>query len=106
MQAWQEEVSQITLQVDVKIIEFKAMQTIIASLLKAPVSAELVDMARECIDQIDKDLIGLKAGFAKFTTKIKKILKSHKTSASGSGTSHKWVLGACWSIGPQLWKVS
>ena len=51
------------------------MKTTIVSLLEAPISTELVNMARECIDQIDKDLVGLKAGFAKFTTKIKEILK-------------------------------
>ena len=44
---------------------------------------ELIETARECIDQMDKELVGLKASFSKFTTKIKEILKSQKTSASG-----------------------
>ena len=72
-----------------KIIEFKAMQTTVVILLKAPVSAELIDMTRECVDHIDKDLADLKAGFSKFTTEIKEILKKPKTRSSGSGTSHK-----------------
>ena len=72
-----------------KISEFKATQTTIASLLETPVCAELVDMTRECVDPMDKDLARLKADFTKFTMKIKKILKSQKTSASGLGMSHK-----------------
>ena len=72
-----------------KLTEFKAMQTTIVSLLRAPVSADLINMARECVEQMDKDLAGLKASFAKFKTKIKKVVKSQKTSASGSGMSHK-----------------
>ena len=50
VQPWQEEVSEITLQVDEKISEFKGMQTIVVSLLEDLVNVELVDTARECID--------------------------------------------------------
>ena len=80
VQPWQEEVSQIALQVDAKISEFKAMQTIVTSLLEALVSAELIDIVRECIDQIDRDLVEVKVGFVQFTTKVKGILKKPKTS--------------------------
>jgi hypothetical protein len=59
------------------------------SLIEAPVSAKLVNTVRECIDQIDKDLVELKAGLVQFTKKIKVILKNPKTSASVSGMSHK-----------------
>ena len=89
MQPWQEEVLHITLQVDAKLIEFKATQTTIMSLLEALVSIELVDTARECIDQMDEDLTKLKVGFVKFKTKINKIVKSQDTSIRGSGMSHK-----------------
>lgn len=106
MQPWQEEVSQITLQVDAKVTKFKVTQTTIVSLLEAPVSTELVDIARECVDKMEKDLTNLKASFDKFKTKIKKIVKSQETSTSGSGMSHKWVLGACWSIRLQLRKAT
>ena len=59
---------------------------------------------RECIDQIDKDPLELKARLVQSTKKVKEILKKSKTSASGSGMNHKCVLGAYWSIGPQLQK--
>ena len=71
-----------------------------------PVTVELVDTARECVDQMDRDLAGLKVHFAKFTSKIKDILKSQKEMTSGSGMSHKWVLGAYWDPAPQLEKVA
>ena len=65
------------------------MHTTVAILLEAPVSVELVDMARKCVDQIDKDLARLNAGLAKFKKKMKEIVQSQETTASGSGTSHK-----------------
>lgn len=71
-----------------KILEFKATQTIVVSLPEALVSVELIYTVREYINQIDRDLEELKASFIQFTTKVKEILEKLKTSASGSGTSH------------------
>ena len=102
MQPWQEEVLEIALKIDVKISEFKATQTTVASLLEAPVTAKLVDTARECVNQIDIDLAELKTGLNQFTAMVKKVLKESKTTRSGSRTSHKFVLGACWSPGLHL----
>ena len=39
------------------------MQTTIASLLEEPITMELVNTVRECVDQIDRDLAELKASF-------------------------------------------
>ena len=79
----------IALQVNSKLIEFKATQTIVASLLEELATVELDNTTRECANQMDKDLTGLKADFAKFTKKIKEILKSQKATTSGLGMSHK-----------------
>ena len=40
--------------------------------------------------------------YTQWFDKTNKIIEEHKeqkrrTTTSGSGTSHKWVLGACWS---------
>ena len=64
VQPWQEEVSQIALQVNEKLTEFKAMQTTIGSLMDEPATVELVDTAQECVDQMNKDLAGLQDDFA------------------------------------------
>ena len=84
VQPWQEEVSEIALQVNAKLTEFKATQTTVVSLLEEPATAELVDHARECADQMEKNLVGLKDDFMKFTKKIKEILKSQKAMTSDS----------------------
>jgi len=89
VQPWQEEVSTITLQLNAKLTEFKATQTIVTSLLEEPTTTDIVNTARECVDQMDKDLSGLKANFTKFSKKVKEILKSQKAMTSGSGMSHK-----------------
>ena len=68
----------IALQVNAKLKEFKAMQMKVASLLEEPATTELVDTAKEYVEQMDKDLAGLKDDFAKFNKKIKKILKGQK----------------------------
>ena len=65
------------------------MKTIFLSLLEAHVTIELFDIVKECVDQIYRDLVELKDGFIQFTAKVKEILKKLKTSASGSGMSHK-----------------
>ena len=67
----------------------KSRHAIVASLLKAPVTMELVNIVRECIVQIDNGLTDLKIGLARFTSKVKKLLKTLKTSTGGSGMSHK-----------------
>lgn len=84
----QKEVSNIALNIDAKITDFKATQTIVASLLEDPITTELVDTAQECVEQIERDLTGLKTSLDQFKTKVKKIVKEMKT-ASGSGMSHK-----------------
>ena len=89
---------EISLQVNAKLTDFKAMQMTVKRLLEEPTTMELVHIARDCAEQMDKDTIGLKADFAKFSKKIKEILKTLKT-ISGSGTSHKSVLWACWGLG-------
>ena len=63
VQPWQEEVSQIALQVNEKLAKFKEMQTTVASLLDEPATIELVDISWEHIDQMNKDLAPLQDDF-------------------------------------------
>lgn len=59
VQPWLDEVSQIALQVNEKLPEFKATQTTVASLLEEPATAELVSTTKECVEKMDKDLARL-----------------------------------------------
>lgn len=91
-QLWQDEVSQIALQVNEKIKDFKATQTIVMSLLEEPTTTELVDTTKECVDQLEKDLVGLQDKFTSFKKKIMDMhdseKKSMKKTIGDSGMSH------------------
>ena len=92
VQPSKDEVSQISLQVNEKLKEFKATQTIVASLLEEPATAELVETTKECVEQLEKDLVGLQHNFTIFTKKIMDMhdsqKKSKKKTAGGSGMGH------------------
>lgn len=63
---WKEEVSQIALKVNEKLTEFKATQTTIARLQEEPLSAELVDSTRECVEKCRNDLAEIRTSFTEF----------------------------------------
>jgi len=67
------------------------MKAIVVSLMDEPPTIELVNTAWECVDQMNKDLIGLQDDFMQFTKKIRQLLKEKKElkTTSGSGMSHK-----------------
>ena len=92
VQPWQDELSQIALQVNEKLTEFKATQTTVASLLEEPTTAELFKTTKECVEQLEKDLTGLQDNFMSFTKKIMDIHdsqnQSRKKTAGDLGTSH------------------
>lgn len=81
--------SKIALEGNAKLIEFKATQTIVVSLMEELATADLVNTSKECANQMDRDLARLKVDLVKFTNKIKEILKSQKAMTSGSRMSHK-----------------
>lgn len=75
---WQGEVSQITLKVNEKLMEFKATQTIVVSFQEEPVSAELVDSTKECVDKFKNDLVELHTSFKEFSTRVTTAIKEEK----------------------------
>ena len=92
VQPWKDEVSQIALQVNEKMIEIKATQMTLASLLEQPTTSELVETTKECVEQLEKDLAELQDKFTSFTKKIMDIHDSQKQSrkktTGDSGMSH------------------
>ena len=92
VQPWQDEISQIPLQVNDNLAEFKATQTTVANLLEEPATTELVKTTKECVEQLEKDLTRLQDNFTSFTKKITNMhysqKKSRKKTAGGLGTSH------------------
>lgn len=84
-------------------IELKATQMTIASIQEEPISTELVDTTKECVEQLEKDLVGLQTSFTDFSVRITTMVEEKKQKkmkgTGGSRTSHSWVLGACWGQG-------
>lgn len=89
LQPWKDEVSVTVFKVNDKITNFMATQMTVASLLDDPSTIELVNTARECADQMNKDLVGLQDNYTQFIMELFQILKSQKDGTSGSETSHK-----------------
>lgn len=93
VQPWKGEVSQIDLKINEKIMELKATQTTIASLLEEPVSMEQVDPTRDSIEKCKNDLAELNTSFTEFFVRVNTTIEEPKEKRmkdeGGSGTSHK-----------------
>ena len=93
VQPWQEEVSQIALKDNEKLMEFKATQTSVASLQEEPVYVELVDSTKECVEEFRNDLVELHTSFTEFSTRVTAAIQDEKEKrmkdVGGSGMSHK-----------------
>ena len=74
-------------------MEFKATQTTVASLQEEPVSVELVDSTRECVEKCKNDIAELHTSFIEFfarvTTAIEEEKEKRMKGVDSSGTSHK-----------------
>ena len=74
-------------------MEFKATQTNVASLQEEPISTELVDSTRECVEKVKNELTELHTSFTEFSTKLTTAIQEEKEKRmkdiGGSGTSHK-----------------
>lgn len=89
LQPWQDEVSEIAIKVNAKLTEFQAMQKTVTSLLAEPPTADVANIARECVDQMTQDIVGLQDTYTQFTTKLLETVKGNKDDIGGLGMSHK-----------------
>ena len=89
LQPWREQVSEITVKINMKLKEFKETQMIVASLLDEQLTAELITATRESIDQMTQDLATLMVSYMKINTKIWNIVQQTKDDEDGLGMSHK-----------------
>ena len=86
---WQDQVSEIMVKVNVKLTEFQVMQMIATSFLVEPPTVDLVNTARECVDQMTWDIAGLQETYTQFSTKLWEVVIGNKDDTGGSRTSHK-----------------
>lgn len=78
VQPWQEEVSQITIKVNEKLMKFKDMQTTVVSLQEELVSTEMIDSTRECAEQFKNDLAELQTSFIEFSVRVIIVIQEEK----------------------------
>ena len=93
VQPWQGEVPQIALKVNEKIMEIKATQATIVSLLEEPISAQQVYSTRESVEKCKNDLAELNTSFMEFSMRVNTTIEEAKAKRmkekGGSGMSHK-----------------
>ena len=72
------------------------MQTEVTSLMEEQLIVDLVDATKETVEQITKEIAELCAEFTQLNNEMWDATHPEEAKASGSRTSHKRVLGACW----------
>lgn len=89
LQPWQEQVSEIIVQINVKLIEFKVMQTIVVILLDEQPTTKLITATRESVVQMTQELVALTTSYTKINIEIWNAMKLPKDDEGGSVMSHK-----------------
>lgn len=70
LEPWQEQVSEIAVNINANLIEFKVTKMIVASLLDDQLIFELIKATRENVDHMTQDLVALTASYTKINTDI------------------------------------
>lgn len=85
LQPWQEQVSEIVVKFNAKLMEFQATQMIFASLLIELPTTDFVNTTRECVHQMTQDITMLQDTYMKISTKIWENVRGPKDDTSGLG---------------------
>ena len=93
-QPWQDELADLALKVETKILEFKEKQVLIESMLMEKVTKESLEKAKGSIAQMNAEHDELQDVYNQWYYKTNKIIEERKeqrrrTKTSGSRTSHK-----------------
>ena len=72
---WQEQVSEIAVQINTNLTEFKVTQMTIVSLLEEQPTAELVTTTKENVEQMTQELAALTTCYTKVNSKIWNVVK-------------------------------
>ena len=89
LEPWQEQVSEITVKINVNLTEFQATQWTVVSLLTESLTIDLVNVVKESVDQMTQEIAALQETYTKISIEIQEIVKGPKKDASGLETSHK-----------------
>lgn len=88
LQPCQEQVLEIVVKINVKMIEFKVTQTTVVSLLEEQPTIEVITATRESVDQMMQDIATLQERYTKVSKEIWNTMKGPKDDIGGLRTSH------------------
>ena len=88
-QLYQEQITELVDAVEQKVKVFTASKSEIDSTEDPMITQVMLEVAQACVDDMDKDIAGLKERFTKTSQEAKEMLQQKKSDVSDSGTSHK-----------------
>ena len=90
VQPWHNQVSSIAIKVDAKVKEFVVSKdTVDKSIEEGMINEELVDTAKQCVEQMDIDIVEIKRDFEAFSQKVKERRLTLKLDIGGLRMSQK-----------------
>ena len=89
LQPYQEQITELVDAVEKKVKEFTASKSVIDNTKDSMISQVMFEAAQDCIEAMDKDVVGLKERFARTSQEAKEKLQQEKPTFSGLGMSHK-----------------
>ena len=89
LQAYQEQIVELVNAVQQKVKEFTVSKSQIDSTEDPMITQVMLETTQDCVEDMDKDIAGLKERFTKTSQESKEMLQQKKSDVSGSGTSHK-----------------
>ena len=100
LQPYQEQITELVDAVEKKVKEFTARKGVIDSTEDPMISQVMLEAAQDRVEDMGKYVAGLRDRFARTLQEAKEKLQQEKPAVTGSGTSHKLVLGDFWSRAP------
>ncbi len=89
IQPYQEKITDLAQKIDDKVKEFTAMKDEVNKKQDGEIIEDLLIMAQQCVEIMDKGLVSFKDEFQKISQEAKDKIDSKPSSGSGSGMRHK-----------------
>ena len=85
LQPWQDDITNMALKIESKLMEYKNMQQTITSLLEEMAIADVIEATQESVAQIIHEVVALTQNYKGFKQRMLDEVEKQKVSRSGSG---------------------
>ena len=89
LQPYQEQIAELVDAVEQKVKKFTTSKIEFEVTEDSSISQAMLEMAQECVEAMEKEVIGLQQRFTRTSQEAKEKLQQEKPTVSGSGMSHK-----------------